>query len=131
MTMTSQEINEFLQKPIHAIIATNRREGAPQLTPVWFYWDGERFFFSTTKDRAKYPNLKRDPAIALIVDDQASRKYVAAYGTAEIIEENLAELTHPILARYLSGEALAQFESRVMQAPRVVVALRPDRIVSQ
>ena len=31
-----------------------RRDGRPQLTPNWFYWDGERFYVSTTRSRAKY-----------------------------------------------------------------------------
>jgi PPOX class probable F420-dependent enzyme len=129
--MTTQEINQILAKPINAVVATNRREGPPQLTPVWFYWDGERFYFSTTRDRAKYPNLKRDPSIALIVDDQESHKYIAAYGKAEIIEENVAEATRPIVSRYLSGDALARFEAGVMDANRVVVALRPEKIVTR
>ncbi len=129
--MTTQEINQILAKPINAIVATNRREGAPQLTPVWFYWDGERFYFSTTRDRAKYPNLKRDPSISLIVDDLETHKYVAAYGKAEIIEENVAEVTRPIVSRYMSGDALTQFEARIKNSPeRVVVAFRPDRIVT-
>ncbi|HMA35744.1 MAG TPA: PPOX class F420-dependent oxidoreductase [Chloroflexia bacterium] len=128
--MTTEEINALLAKPLHAIVATTRRTAPPQLTPVWFYWDGECFYFSTTRDRAKYPNLKRDPAIALIVDDPATHKYVAAYGQAELIEDNVLELTRPILARYMAGERLAQFEASVMNSNRIIVALRPEQIVT-
>jgi PPOX class probable F420-dependent enzyme len=124
-------MNEILAKPIHAIVATNRPGRAPQLTPVWFYWDGERFYFSTTRDRAKYPNIKRDPSVALIVDDFETHHYIAAYGKAEIIEENVLDTTRPIVSRYLSGDALAQFEAGAMGPDRVVVALKPEKLVTR
>jgi hypothetical protein len=50
-----------LAKPNHAIIGLNRAAGAPQLTVVWYRWDGTSFFFRTTKESAKHYNLKREP----------------------------------------------------------------------
>jgi len=85
-----EEMKDFLAKPNNAIIGVNRAEGAPQLTPVWYVWDGDAFYFSTTKDRAKYLNLKRDPSISLVVDDVPSHRYMTAYGKAEIIEHDYA-----------------------------------------
>jgi len=72
--MTSEEMQALLSKPNNAIIGINRANGGPQLTPVWFAWDGKSFFFSTTKDRTKYLNLKRNPSITLIVDDLESHE---------------------------------------------------------
>ena len=89
--MTPEERNAQLAKPLNAIVAVSRRAGGPQLTPVWFYWDGEAFFFSTTRSREKYKNIKRNPEISLIVDDLAAHTYVAAYGRAEIVEGDRTE----------------------------------------
>ena len=106
--MTPEERNAQLAKPLNAIVAVSRRAGGPQLTPVWFYWDGEAFFFSTTRSREKYKNIKRNPEISLIVDDLAAHTYVAAYGRAEIVEgdrERVVALTAPIMEKYMPGRA--------------------------
>lgn len=55
--MTSEEVNVLLARPLDAIVAVTRREGGPQVTPVWFRWDGEAFYFSTTRHRSKYANI--------------------------------------------------------------------------
>jgi PPOX class probable F420-dependent enzyme len=130
--MTSEEMQTLLSKPINAIVGVNRTEGGPQLTPVWFVWDGTSFIFSTTKDRVKYLNIKRNPSISLIVDDLEAHKYVVAYGRAEIIEHNVGELARPIIQKYVSGDRLEQMVKMVNDDPnRVLVVLRPDKIVTR
>ena len=129
--MTSEEMQTILSKPNNAIIGVNRSEGGPQLTPVWFGWDGETFLFTTTKDRVKYLNIKRDPSISLIVDDLEAHKYITAYGRAEIIEHNVGELSRPIIQKYVSGDRLEQMVKMVNNDPsRVLVVLHPDKIVT-
>lgn len=130
--MTSEEMQIILSKPINAIVGVNRADGEPQLTPVWFAWDGTFFRFSTIKDRVKYLNIKRDPSISLIVDDLEAHKYITAYGRAEIIEHNVGELARPIIQKYVSGDRLEQMVKMVNVDPnRVLVVLRPDKIVTR
>src|SRR2546421_11062439 len=129
--MLSQEIQTLLSKPNNAIIGANRTVGAPQLTPVWYAWDGTSFFFTTTKDRAKYLNLKRDPSISLIVDDLATHKYVVAYGRAEIIEHNFGKLLHAIAEKYVRADRIEQIVKSVKDDPsRVLVVLHPDKLLT-
>src|SRR5207245_2253288 len=129
--MTSQEMQTLLSKSNHAIVGVNRAVGGPQLTPVWYAWDGESFFFSTTKERAKYLNLKRDPFITLIVDDFETHKYVAAYGRAEIIEQNVGELTRPIIKRYVPADRVEQSVKMIGNDPsRVLVVVHPDKVLT-
>src|SRR5258708_19896931 len=106
--MTSEEMQKLLSKANNAIVGVNRADGGPQLTPVWYAWNGTSFFFSTTKDRIKYVNIKRDPSISLIVDDLEARKYVVAYGRAEIIEHDYAELLRPIIRKYAPADRVEQ-----------------------
>ena len=128
--MTNEEMQALLSKTNNAIVGVNRSVGGPQLTPVWYAWDGTSFLFSTTKDRAKYLNLKRDASISLIVDDFASHKYVVAYGRAEIIEQNIGELVRTIIKRYLPEDRAEQMVQGVASDPsRVVVVLRPEKVV--
>jgi len=131
MTMTPEEMKNFLSKPNNAIIGVNRAEGGPQLTPVWYVWDSNAFYFSTTKDRAKYLNIQRDPSISLIVDDVPSHQYVAAYGKAEIIEHDYADLVRPIFQKYMPAERVEQgVQGTVSNPSRVLVVLRPEKIMT-
>ncbi len=130
-TMTDHERETLLSQANNAIIGVNRAGGAPQLTPVWYAWDGASFVFTTTKERAKYWNIKRDPSISLIVDDLKMHKYVVAYGRAEIIEQNVGELARPILQKYVPADRLEHMVQMVNNDPsRVLVVLHPEKIVS-
>lgn len=128
--MTRTELDKFLAAPRNAIVAVNRPGAAPQVTPVWYAWDGTTFRFSTTRGRAKYINIKRDPAISLIVDDVASHTYVVATGQASIVEENIAALTRPILEKYIPADRLEQSIEMLLKEDRVLIELRPEKLVA-
>lgn len=129
--MTSEEMQILLSKANNAIVGVNRVGGGPQLTPVWYAWDGTSFIFTTTKDRVKYLSLKRDPALSLIVDDFEMHKYVTAYGQAEIIEQNVGELARPILKKYVPADQLERRVQAVADDPaRVLVVLHPEKLVT-
>ena len=38
------------------------------MTTVWYRWDGEAFWISTNRDRAKYHNIERDNRVTVLVD---------------------------------------------------------------
>ena len=128
--MVSEQQAALLAQPRTAIIGVNRAQGAPQLTIVWYFWDGKDFYFSTVKDRAKYVNIKRNPAISLLVEDSANFASVVAYGQAEIVEENVAELTRPIIERYVPEAQLEEAIKGIANDPkRVIVVLHPEKII--
>jgi PPOX class probable F420-dependent enzyme len=121
------KMSQILSTARNAVVGVNRPGKAPQLSIVWFVWDGEAFSFSTTNDRAKFFNIQRDPAISLLVDDGA-HGYVAAYGCAEIVTENLRAAARPIVNKYMSDDVEGGLE--MVTAPnRVLVVLRPDRLL--
>lgn len=125
-------MHSLLSQANNAIVGVNRADGGPQLTPVWYAWNGTDFLFCTTKDRAKYWNIKRDPAISLIVDDLQTHKYVTAYGRAEIIEQDVGEGARPIIQKYVPADQLEQSVKAIGNDPnRVLVVLHPDKIVSR
>jgi PPOX class probable F420-dependent enzyme len=124
--MTPEKIAALLSKTHVAIVGVNRANGGPQLTPVRFFWDGETFSFSTTTDRAKYANIKRNPAITLMVEDPEG--YIAAYGKAEIIETGFTNLVRPIIEKYMPDRIEAGM-AIVTQPNRVLVLLRPERLL--
>jgi PPOX class probable F420-dependent enzyme len=80
-------LSEFLAEPRNIIVAGIRRDGRPHLSPNYFFWDGERFFISTTRDRVKYKIFNRDPRVELILDDATGHRYARVSGTVEILED--------------------------------------------
>lgn len=127
MTESSPAIAAVLAKPLHAVVGLNRAGNAPQLTVVWFEWDGTTFRFSTTRSRAKYRNLARDPRLSLLINDPESLTYVVAYGEAQVEESGHAELSQRLFARYLPGRDPGD---RPADPDRVVIALTPDRLLT-
>lgn len=121
---SDEDVTELLAGPNHAVVGVNRADGPPQLTVVWFVWDGSAFRFSTTRSRAKYLNLRRDPSISLLID--GPEFYVVAYGKALLIEDDHETLAKPILEKYLPERAA----NPGWTPDRVIVELRPDRLLT-
>jgi PPOX class probable F420-dependent enzyme len=126
MSESEGDVKQLLAGTNHAVVGVNRATGPPQLTVVWFLWDGETFRFSTTRSRAKYLNLKRDPSISLLIDDFEKKFYVVAYGRARLIEEGHDALARPLLEKYLPERTT----DPQWTPDRVIVELRPDRLIT-
>jgi PPOX class probable F420-dependent enzyme len=123
------KIEAFLAEPRNVIVAGIRRNGRPQLTPNWFVWDGERFYVSTTKDRAKFKIFTRDPRVELMVDDPTAFRCVRVSGTVEIRDDFRAELGRFRAIRQKHGVTIANEADhlRVLEEERrVLLAITPD-----
>lgn len=84
---SSSALEAFLAEPYNVIVAGIRKDGRPHLSPNWFHWDGEHFYVSTTRKRAKYNIFRRDPRAELVVDDPEGMRYVEIPTTVEIRED--------------------------------------------
>jgi PPOX class probable F420-dependent enzyme len=130
--LTQDKINAFLNGKHNAILATIKHDGGPQLTPVIYRWDGEQFWVSTTKDRAKYINIRRDPRISLCIDEATTGTTVIATGKAQLTEDNLWSETLNIVARYQGPEQGAAYVKNMQdkKEPRVLIVLKPEYVIS-
>ncbi len=125
----SEKIEAFLAEPRNVVVAGIRRDGRPHLSPNWFYWDGERFYVSTTRGRVKYAIFGRDPRAQLLVDDPVGFRAVLVPATVEIREDIVAELPRFRGIREKHGmTALDDKEHlRALAAEgRVLLAITPD-----
>ena len=121
-------VESFLAESRNATLATIRANGTPQLTPVWFVWDGEQFIITMTTERAKYKNLVRDARMSLCIDDVTGFGYVTAEGEAEIREQDIWADTRKILVKYRGEEGGAEYLERLKKEPRVLVVMKPTRM---
>jgi PPOX class probable F420-dependent enzyme len=128
--MTSiEKLEAFLAERRNVVLAGIRRDGRPHLSPNWFYWDGQRFYVSTTRGRAKYAIFRRDPRAQLLIDDSTGFRAVLIPATVEIREDIAAELPRFGAIRRKHGWAVPDDDEhlRVLAAEgRVLLAITPD-----
>ena len=80
------DAEKWLREHNLCALATGRRDGSPQLSLVSYAYDGEDIVISTATDRPKWLNSRRQPRVAVLVQD--GRQYVLVYGRAEYIESD-------------------------------------------
>jgi PPOX class probable F420-dependent enzyme len=122
-------LDEFLSQPRNVVVVGIRKDGRPQATPNWFTWDGERFYVSTTRDRAKYKIFSRDPRVELLFDDSEGFRYVAFSGTVEILEDVRTELPRFRAIREKHGRPVPaddQLAQDLIGEGRVLLAITPS-----
>jgi PPOX class probable F420-dependent enzyme len=133
--MTREQIDAFLAATRHAIVAARRSDGSPQLSPVWYLFEGSRFYFSTFTQSAKCRHLRQDPHIAICVDGaHPDARFVSLYGTAEIVEDDSvwrSALEWRITRRYHdSDEAARRYEAELAgQGQSALVVVCPNEIM--
>jgi PPOX class probable F420-dependent enzyme len=121
-------LSDFLAEPRTVIVAGVKSDGRPHLSPNWFFWDGQRFFISTTRDRVKYKIFSRDPRVELIVDDATGHRYARVSGTVEILEDIPGNLPINRAIREKHGMTVAadeEFAASLAADNRVLLAVTP------
>ena len=113
-----------------AILATLRRDGSPQLTPINYAYQDGRFLMSTTRDRAKYHNARRNPHVSLCILRSEGRPYVTVFGQAQIEEQDIVEGTAAIFRRITADRPLPEnFADVLAQQRRLLIIVTPERFV--
>ena len=102
----SFDIDEFLQQPLFAHLATVSEDG-PRDTPAWFLWE-EKAIWLIGNSRDSFPKrIECDPRCAIgIVDFNLERgflQHLGMRGTATVVAMDRARL-HRLLARYLGDD---------------------------
>lgn len=108
-----------------ATLATIGADGRPQLSEVWFLYDGGELRLSLNTTRQKVKNLRRNPACTLfILDLGLPARYLEVRGDAEMTPDDDYAFADRCGAKY--GADL-----RTRDNPgegRVIVTVRPTRI---
>ncbi len=122
---------EFLHAHHRAVLATFRRDGRPQLSPVLCACDDKgRVLISTREAAVKAHNLRRDPRLSLcVINDGFFGGWVQVDGEAEVI--SLPEAMDLLVEYYrqISGEHpdWAEYRSAMARERRVAVRVTLTR----
>lgn len=129
--MDIDEALKFVKEHHRAVIATRRRDGAPQLSPVLVNVDPDgRVELSATEKRVKVRNLRRDPNCSVcVLSDRFFGRWIQVDGTAEIM--SLPEAMEPLIDYYrrLSGEHddWPAYRQAMQEEQRVLVRVAVQR----
>jgi PPOX class probable F420-dependent enzyme len=101
--------------------------GAPQVTPVWFDYDGRVFRVNSARGRVKDRNMRRNPAVALsIVDPGNPYRYVGVRGRVVDITEQEGDAHIDRLAKKYLGKD--RYPYRRPGEVRVIYTIAPERV---
>ncbi|NGN65737.1 PPOX class F420-dependent oxidoreductase [Streptomyces sp. A7024] len=130
--MLSEDLKKLLDSPVFVTVATVQPDGSPQLSPVWVKRDGDDLLISTTRDRRKELNLRRDDRVSVMVQPfDSPYTYAEVRGTATVTEEGGQELIDELAQKY-TGKSYAEFNpASAEDSARVVVRITPRKVVGR
>jgi len=122
-----EAFKDLLQKKAFAMLATVNADGSPQVTPVWFDFDGTHVRFNTARGRVKDKNLARSPKVALaIMDPDNPYRYVQVRGRIAEITETGANAHIDALAKKYTGQD--RYGNLKPGEVRVIYKVLPERV---
>ncbi len=134
--MLAENIRRFVAENRRGVLTTFRRSGAAQMSVITCgpYRDGVAF--TTTADRAKLANLKRDSRCSLMVSQEDWWGYVVLEGHAQILSADNTEVEELRMAlrdtyRTASGTDHSnwdEYDQARQEQRRSVVIVVPERI---
>lgn len=129
MVAVPEGYEDLLTRPVYGHLATVRPDGAAQVNPMWFDWDGELLRFTHTTKRQKYRNVTANPNVAMSISDPDNPyRYLEVRGVVdEIVPDPTAAFYLHLNDRY-SGPLT---EPPADAADRVIIVVRPTGFSKQ
>ncbi len=135
--MDEAEVVGFLDEPGHLVrIANVDADGCPRVVPTWFVRQGDDIVFTPRGPAVFLANIRRDPRIALTVDEDAlPYRKVTVQGTARVAaragqRRRVARPLPVIAKRYIPDEQADDYIQNTIDQPRALIGVldgrRPD-----
>lgn len=123
-----EDLADFLEEPLVAVLATLRRDGSVLLSPVWHEWRDGAFQIWTGADDVKARHVRRDPRVSVVVaESHPPLRGVEVRGRARLIDERATETAVRIASRYLGPEGGERYV-REIGGDDVIVRVEPGEL---
>jgi PPOX class probable F420-dependent enzyme len=130
---TPEEMDEFLRSGrLFAKVSTVNADGWPQISPVWYAWDGSSFLIVSKERTGMVKNLRRDPRCGLLVDNfELPYARVSVQGEVEFLPEDFDYVSpmRQMVLRYLGPEGMEYAES-TLQFARTPFRIWPRKVAT-
>jgi PPOX class probable F420-dependent enzyme len=125
MSVIPDKARDLLERPIYASLGTTRPDGAPQVNPMWFVWDGEFIWFTHTNTRQKFKNLAAEPRVSIsIFDPDMPYRYIEVRGVVDHIDPDPEGSLYSSLSQRYGGGPIVPPDAK----DRVKLAIRPTGV---
>ncbi len=121
-----QEYADLLQKKAFAHLGTIMKDGSPQVTPIWFDYDGTHIRINSAKGRWKDKNMRARPRVALEIHDPDNPyRFLQIRGRVTAITEEGADAHIDALTKkYLDQDS---YPNRQPGEVRVIYTIEVER----
>lgn len=98
-----EKFRDLFSKRAFAHLGTLMPDGRPQVTPVWFDFDGTHFIVNSARGRQKDRNVRRDPRVTLAIQDPDNPyRYMEVRGqVVEVTQEGADQIIDHLAKKYL------------------------------
>jgi nitroimidazol reductase NimA-like FMN-containing flavoprotein (pyridoxamine 5'-phosphate oxidase superfamily) len=125
----TDELRLFLGARRCAVLATHDPGGGIHLTPIWFLFEHDHFYFPSSSKSRKVKNTERAFTASVVVDarEPGRERWVSASGPVAILRDAEARsINARIRRRYLAPEALdGPIEAALAASDDVTLKLAP------
>ena len=116
---------DLLDTKAFASLGTVMQDGSPQVTPVWFDWDGKHIRFNSALGRVKDKNVRRDPRVSItVLDPNNPYRYLEVRGRVVHITQDGADAHIDALSQKYLGKA---YPFRKAGEARVSYTIEPEK----
>jgi len=130
MAAIPDQYKDLLQKKAFAHLGTVMKDGSPQVTPIWFDYDGTHVRINSAKGRWKDKNMRNRPKVALSIPDPDNPyRYMQIRGTVTEVTESGADAHIDSLAKKYLGQD--KYPYRQPGEERVIYKIAVERVNAQ
>tara|TARA_B100000809_G_C14896918_1_gene444767 strand:+ start:364 stop:783 length:420 start_codon:yes stop_codon:yes gene_type:complete len=133
--MLSELARKFIAEHHKAVLSTFRRNGMAQLSVIVVGPFENGAAFTTTADRAKLPNLRRDPRCSLLVSQDSWWGFLVLEGKARIMSSDNTDPETLKMAlrdiyRSIAGKHpnWPEYDQAMVEEKRSAVVVIPDHV---
>ena len=135
--MAAKDLGQLIAETHGGALVALKRDGRPQISNVShvFQPDARLLRISTTADRAKVANLRRDPRASYYVSSENQWSYAVAEGTVELtpvaadphdaVVDELIEVYRLILGEHPDWD---EYRAAMVADRRLVIRFTVDRV---
>ena len=125
----TDQMRSFLGGRRYAVLATHDSDGGIHVTPIWFLFEDDRFYFASSSGSRKVKYVERNVSASVVVDarEPGRERWISASGPVEILRDGEAQsINARIRRRYLTPEALeGPIEAALRASDDITLRLTP------
>ena len=129
MAEIPESFMDIIKSKALASLATTMADGSPQVSPVWFSFDGKLIWVNSAEGRVKDKNVRRTRKVAMaIVDLNNPYRHVAIRGdVVEITNDGADDHIDSLAKKYLDKD---KYPFRREGEIRVIYKIQPERVAT-